>query len=220
MLSCMRACRDAVEAFLSIPPAQVAIACPMTTMCSVGLALLTVRCLLLLGNDPHWDVVAARRTVDFATLLARLSQQFEEACDIYRQVQLQRPFNTSEDFLGGTIRETVRPAGDAVERQVSQDIGGHRAVPAVKGYWKKIRRLRVWYLSELSVRESVGDMAIDRNEGLDDLLAAPGPLVETNATFWEYPVDYPIGFAGFAPWAAGEESFPYAEGGGNEIDGR
>ncbi|KXX78119.1 hypothetical protein MMYC01_205087 [Madurella mycetomatis] len=65
-------------------------------MCGLALALLTIRRLLLLRNDPDWDATIARQTVDYPGLLTKLDQKFEQAYHVYCSPGLERTLAESD----------------------------------------------------------------------------------------------------------------------------
>ncbi|KAK4044267.1 hypothetical protein C8A01DRAFT_31581 [Parachaetomium inaequale] len=210
--TCLTACLATVTAYLTIPPSDLATTCPVTTTCSLALALLTLRNLLLLpqasaptpggggeggrggkrykwgggwddagADDAGWDFNAARQSVDFAGLVGRLCERFEEA---YRVSCCQGQGHASEgllsvaggggggdgqgyghDGVGGTGTGTGTARGF---EELSG--GGAEAGPAVLGYWKKLKWLKEWYLSEAAAAEASARSAGADLEHGDELL--------------------------------------------------
>lgn len=153
LCDCLESCLNIIQSFLAIPVADLATGCPLTTMCGLALALLTIRRLLLLRNDPDWDTTIARQTVDYPGLLAKLDQKFEQAyhfycspCPEHTLTEMDIVPVTGYDLGNGRDKGDV----DATEHESRQ---GSPSIPAVLGYWRKIKQLKAWYLSDVLLQE-------------------------------------------------------------------
>ncbi|KAK3322914.1 hypothetical protein B0H66DRAFT_555490 [Apodospora peruviana] len=162
---CLQTCLEVVEAFVAIPAADVAF-CPVTTSCSLALALLTLRRLLLFG-DRDWDALVARQNLDFPGLLSRLGQHFEEAYLIDRERQTREEglgigssslFGAADDGANNDAMTSPTAAGQPRDDETGQGVSANQDDAddgsfgtGVYGYWKKVKWLRSWYISEVSL---------------------------------------------------------------------
>lgn len=126
--SCLQALRDFFEAQTDIP-ADVLGRLPFTASTHLTFAIVTSMRLLFLLDDPEWDVVRARRSLDFVAVTLRLEEQFQAADELEHN-----PADTH-----GLGRK---------KRYLSED---SRAVLAM--FRDKMRWIRLWYSSKLPMEQ-------------------------------------------------------------------
>ncbi|KAK4145232.1 uncharacterized protein C8A04DRAFT_26994 [Dichotomopilus funicola] len=164
--TCLTACVGTIRSYLAIPPLDLATTCPVMTTCSLGIALLTLRHLLLsLNDDPDWDTAAARSVVDAEGMIDGLCDLFK---DSYLALQedsdrrtgtegsdLSSPGLSGEDGWGliaggSSYREMqvveMHGSGKLTRALADMELANDKAGPAVLGYWKKLRWFKSWYL--------------------------------------------------------------------------
>lgn len=136
------------------------------TTCSLGLALLTLRYLLLaLNDDPDWDAAAARAVVDAGDMIDGLCDLFKDSYLALQEDYDQRTGTEGSDLsspgLGGVdgwgliaggsscrgMQDVGTDGSEKLSRAlVEMELADDKAGPAVLGYWKKLRWFRSWYL--------------------------------------------------------------------------
>ncbi|GAB1317961.1 hypothetical protein MFIFM68171_08171 [Madurella fahalii] len=162
LCSCLQSCLNVIDSFLAIPVADLTTGCPLTTMCGLALALLNIRRLLLLQNDPDWDPTIARQTVDFPGLLTKLGGKFEEAHCVYYRPHPEGALTETDMVAVTDYNLGYNPDNNDVaapDHETWQGTGR----PAVLGYLKKVRQLKAWYLSDVSTQEGpvLGNSSFD-----------------------------------------------------------
>ncbi|EFX05985.1 fungal transcriptional regulatory protein [Grosmannia clavigera kw1407] len=126
--NCLQALRDFFEAQASIP-IDILGRLPFSAATHLAFAVATSMRLLFLLDDPDWDVVRARRSLDFVAITLRLEEHFQAAEDFE-----DAPANTQ-----GLGRK---------KRYLSDD---NRAVLAI--FRDKMRWIRLWYASRLPMEQ-------------------------------------------------------------------
>lgn len=75
---CLQSCSDFFTCQLTISPLDLA-TLPFTSTAMLAFAIVTTSRLIILDAFTDWDAALARKKLDFAELMRRLGEQFEEA---------------------------------------------------------------------------------------------------------------------------------------------